>query len=163
MTTVESARALLVDPQDRVLLMELAFRRVAPGQTASRQSFWLTPGGSLLPGESFENALMREIFEETGLRLSHPGQWIWTSPKRIVRDGRSVDTLARVYIQRVPSFEPMPTALTVEERKSFRELRWWSIDEIAACSETFVPRQLALLLKPLLTSTWPADPVRIVP
>lgn len=163
MTTVESARALLVDPQDRVLLMRLASGRVALEPTASRQTFWLTPGGSLQSGESFENALLREIFEETGLRLSHPGQWIWTSPKRIVRDGRSVDTLARVYIQRVPSFEPMPTALTVEERESFCEFRWWSIDEIAASSETFVPRQLAFLLKPLLTSAWPAEPLRIVP
>ena len=163
MTTVESARALLVDPQDRVLLMELASGRVALEPTASRHTFWLTPGGSLHSGESFEDALMREIFEETGLHLSHPGHWIWTSPKRIVLDGRSIDTLARVYIQRVPSFEPIPTALTVEEREVFRELRWWSIDEIAASSETFVPRQLALLLKPLLAGTWPADPVEIVP
>ncbi len=163
MATVESARALLVDPQDRVLLMKLAAARVALEPRALAQTFWLTPGGSLHPGESFEDALLREIFEETGLRLSHPGQWIWTSPKRILRDGRSVDTLARVYIQRVPSFNPMPVALTVEERETFRELRWWSIDEIANSSETFVPRQLALLLKPLLTSAWPVDPVRIVP
>ena len=117
MTTVESARALLVDPRDRVLLMRLASGRVALEPTASRQTFWLTPGGSLQWGESFENALLREIFEETGLRLSHP----------------------------------MPTALTFEERESFCEFRWWSIDEIAASSETFVPPQLALLLKPLLT------------
>ncbi len=163
MTTVESARALLIDPQDRVLLMKLASGRIALDPPALRKTFWLTPGGSLQPGESFEDALMREIFEETGLRLSHPGTWIWTSPKRIVRDGRSVDTLARVYIQRVPSFEPMPTALTAEEHEIFRELRWWGINEIAASSETFVPRELAVLLKPLLTSTWPANPVWIVP
>ncbi len=163
MTTIESARALLVDPQGRVLLMKLASGRVTLGPMASRRTFWLTPGGSLQPSESFEDALMREIFEETGLRLSHPGHWIWTSPKRIVRDGMPVDTLARVYIQCVPSFEPMPTALTVEERETFRELRWWSIGEIDASSETFVPRQLALLLKPLLTGAWPADPVSIVP
>ncbi len=115
------------------------------------------------PGESFEDALIREIFEETGWRLSHPGHWIWISPKRIMRDGRSVDTMARVYIQRVPSFEPMPTALTPEERETFCEFRWWSIDEITAASEIFVPRQLALLLKPLLTDAWSTDPVRIVP
>ena len=163
MSTVESARALLIDPQDRVLLMKLASGRVALAPTASRQCFWLTPGGSLQPGESFEDALLREIFEETGLRLSHPGHWVWTSPKRIVRDGRSVDTLARVYIQRVPHFEPIPIALTAQERESFRELRWWGVDEIAASSETFVPHQLALLMKPLLTRAWPVDPVGIVP
>ncbi len=160
---IESARALLIDPQDRVLLIKLALGRMAPKPTAVRQTFWLTPGGSLHPGEAFEDALLREIFEETGLRLSHPGHWVWTSPKRIVRDGQPVDTLARVYIQRIPAFEPMPTALTPEERDIFRELRWWSADEIAASSETFIPRQLAELLKPLLAGTWPAEPVRIVP
>jgi 8-oxo-dGTP pyrophosphatase MutT (NUDIX family) len=163
MPVIESARALLLDPQDRVLLMKLASGRVALEPTALRQAFWLTPGGSLHPGESFEDALLREILEETGLRLSHPGHWVWTSPKRIVRDGHPVDTLARVYIQRVPAFEPVPTALTAEEHEIFRELRWWSSDEIAASSETFIPRQLALLLKPLLTGAWPTDPVRIVP
>ncbi len=163
MTIIESARALLIDPQDRVLLMKLASGPLTQEPTASRQTFWLTPGGSLHLGESFEDALIREIFEETGLRLNHPGHWIWTSPKRILRDGLPVDTLARVYIQRVPSFEPKPTALTPQERETFCELRWWGIDEIAATSEIFVPRQLALLLKPLLTSAWPARPVQIVP
>ena len=74
MTIVESARALLVDPQDRVLLMKLAFN--------AHQTVWLTPGGSLHPGESFEDALCREIREETGLTLAHPGHWVWTSPKQ---------------------------------------------------------------------------------
>jgi 8-oxo-dGTP pyrophosphatase MutT (NUDIX family) len=162
-SVIESARALLVDPQDRVLLIKLALGRLALEPIALRQTFWLTPGGSLHPGESFEDALLREIFEETGLRLSHPGHWVWTSPKRIVRDGQLVDTLARVYIQRVPTFDPMPTALTPEEHDIFRELRWWSTDEIAASSETFIPRQLAVLLKPLLAGAWPAEPVQIVP
>lgn len=155
MTIIQSARALLVDPQDRVLLMNLAFN--------GHEAVWLTPGGSLHPGESFEDALRREIREETGFTLAQPGHWVWTSPKRIVRDGRPVDTLARVYIQHVPHFVAAPTALTCAERDSFRELRWWSIDEIAGSRETFIPRTLAKLLSPLLSGPWPAEPIVIVP
>ena len=155
MTVIESARALLVDPQDRVLLMKLAAN--------VRQTYWVTPGGSLHPGESFEDALRREIREETGPTLAHPGHWVWTSPKRIVRDGLPVDTLARVYIQRVPYFVAAPTALTPEERDIFCELRWWSIDEMAGSRETFIPRTLAVLLAALLPGPWPAEPVLIVP
>lgn len=53
MTIIESARALLVDPQQRVLLMRLAFD--------AHQTYWLTPAGSLHRGETFEEALRREI------------------------------------------------------------------------------------------------------
>ncbi|MBM3343322.1 MAG: NUDIX domain-containing protein [Betaproteobacteria bacterium] len=155
MTIIESARALLIDPRDRVLLMKLAFNT---GRTC-----WLTPGGSLNPGETFEAALRREILEETGLALDEPGHWVWTSPKRIMRDGRPLDTLARVYIQRVPHFAAAPTALTRAEREMFRELRWWSIEEIARSRETFIPRALALLLAALLDGPWPAAPIQIVP
>ncbi len=163
MTPIESARALLIDPHDRVLLLKLASGRIALGPNASERTFWLTPGGTLHPGESFDAALLREIFEETGLRLQHPGHWIWTSPKRIERDGEPVDTLARVYIQRVAAFAPVPAALTPEERSVFRELRWWSLDEIAASGETFVPRHLAALLQPLLAGAWSPEPITINP
>src|ERR1700741_215648 len=101
MTVIESARALLVDPQDRVLLMKLA--------SNAHQTYWLTPGGSLHPGESFEDALRREIREGPALPPAHPGHWVGTSSKCIVRDGLPVDTLARVYIQRVSNFFAIPT------------------------------------------------------
>jgi len=163
MAIIESARALLIDPHDRVLLMKLASDRAMPGPSAVQRTCWLTPGGTLEPGESYEDALLREVLEETGLRLRHPGQWVWTSPKRIERNGLQVDTLARVYIQRVSAFEAMPTALTAEECRVFRELRWWGIDEIATSSETFVPGHLAQLLQPLLSGAWPNEPIRISP
>ena len=80
-----------------------------------------------------------------------------------MRGGLPVDTLARVYIQRVPNFIATPTALTSEERGMFRELRWWSIDEIAGSRETFIPRTLAMLLSTLLGGPWPTEPIVIEP
>jgi len=115
MPIIESARALLVDLQDRVLLMKLA--------SNAHTSFWLTPGGSLHPGVKFEDALRREIREETGLTGAQPGHWVGRRPSA------SCATACR---------------FTSQERNMFREFRWWSIDEIAGSRETFIPRTLAV-------------------
>jgi 8-oxo-dGTP pyrophosphatase MutT (NUDIX family) len=160
---VASARALLIDPQGRVLLMRLAAGRIRlrdAGATA-RPTFWVTPGGSLDPGESFEAALRREVWEETGLRLADPGRWVWTGEKALMRNGERVLTVAHVYAQRVDAFEPTPPDLTAEEHDSFRGFRWWSADEMAASGERFVPRGLAMLLRPLLRNEWPAEPIQV--
>ncbi|HEX2892353.1 NUDIX domain-containing protein [Vineibacter terrae] len=163
MRTIASARALLIDPQDRVLLMRLAAGRISLPQTgaAARPTFWVTPGGSLADGEAFEAALVREIREETGLRLETPGRWVWTGEKALSRDGERVLTVARVYAQRVAAFDPVPLDLTAEERDSFRGFRWWSADAIAASPERFVPRDLARLLRDLLAGRWPSEPLAI--
>ncbi|MBO0838994.1 MAG: NUDIX domain-containing protein, partial [Actinobacteria bacterium] len=56
-----AARVLLVDPADRVLLI-----RFVDGETG--YEWWATPGGGLLDQEGHEEAALREVFEETGLR-----------------------------------------------------------------------------------------------
>src|ERR1700756_1197800 len=64
-----SARLLVVDPEGRILLFRIAH---AAGALAG-QSFWTTPGGALEPGETYEAAASRELFEETGVRREAVG------------------------------------------------------------------------------------------
>ncbi|HKP53040.1 MAG TPA: NUDIX domain-containing protein [Chloroflexia bacterium] len=60
------AGALLVDPAGRVLLQH----RDANAPTSPNT--WATPGGHIEPPETPEEAVRRELFEETGLRISGP-------------------------------------------------------------------------------------------
>jgi ADP-ribose pyrophosphatase YjhB (NUDIX family) len=53
-----SVMAWVLDSESRVLLVR---------QTAG-QKLWTLPGGKVRPRESLEAALLRELFEETGLR-----------------------------------------------------------------------------------------------
>src|ERR1700757_1875458 len=54
-----SVMAWVEDSDSRVLLVR---------QTAG-QKLWTLPGGKVRPKESLEEALLREVFEETGLRV----------------------------------------------------------------------------------------------
>jgi 8-oxo-dGTP pyrophosphatase MutT (NUDIX family) len=48
----DTARALVLDPQDRLLLIQYeAVRDVDPARPGLR-AFWFTPGGGLEPGET---------------------------------------------------------------------------------------------------------------
>jgi len=163
MRLISSARALLIDSEDRVLMMKLAGRRIVDPAARLRPTFWVTPGGSLEAGESFEDGLRRELREETGLEVTDVGRHVWISDKELDIGGERVLTRAHVYALRVSAFEPVVRQMTPEEAESFRGFRWWSLDDIAASRETFIPRDLAGLLHPLLTGDWPEVPIQIVP
>src|SRR5690606_4098419 len=65
--TRPSARLLVIDEAEGRLLL---LHALAPPDRAGgdRVPIWFTPGGGVDPGESFEEAACRELWEETGLR-----------------------------------------------------------------------------------------------
>jgi hypothetical protein len=63
-------RVLLIGPGDRLLLL------LAQDGVEGHQ-WWVTPGGGLENGESFQQAACREVHEEAGLQVQ-VGPWVWT-------------------------------------------------------------------------------------
>ncbi len=59
-----SVKAVLLDEEGRCLVL-----RRSPG-SRHNPGKWDFPGGKMVPGESLEHALVREVQEETGLRVS---------------------------------------------------------------------------------------------
>lgn len=90
----------------------LAARRSAPASAAGR---WEFPGGKVEPGETPEQALVREIHEELGCRIE-VDRWL---------DGEvAVDPthLLTVAVARLVEGEPEPT--------EHEEVRWLALDEL---------------------------------
>ncbi len=148
----KAARILLVDPRDRVLLLSswLEHRECI---------IWLAPGGALEAGESYADAARRECWEETGLEYDGELPHVWVREHKWMWDDRPVHTIEHYFFARIEHFHPKPQQLEDYEAELFRGHRWWGIDELRACEELVVPRDLAALLIPLLRDELPDEPL----
>ena len=122
-----AARVLLIDPSDRLLLFRSRFE-VTGG------AFWYPVGGEVEAGESFEAAVVREAFEETGLAGLQLGPEVFR--RRFVFHFRGVawDAHERWWMARVATFEPVFTGMEELESAEFADCRWMSAGDLAAAS-----------------------------
>jgi 8-oxo-dGTP pyrophosphatase MutT (NUDIX family) len=147
-----AARALLIDSNDRILLFDVI-------DAFDGRRFWLTPGGGVRDGESFEQAARRELFEETGLDAD-PGACVWTRSHVFPARAGMTEAREQFYAVRCQPFEPDPANWEPAEAADLARHRWWSLPEItAATGAVFVPRRLAELLPAVLAGEMPAVPI----
>ncbi|MFI5907215.1 NUDIX hydrolase [Dactylosporangium sp. NPDC051541] len=138
-----AARVLLLDPSGRVLLL----RGCDPARPEHR--YWFTVGGGLEPGESLIDAAVREVYEETGLRI---GRGDLAGPVRTDEvtfpfDGRWYSQQQSFFTARTDAFQPDLSHLDEYEVESVDATRWWSPDDLDATEERFYPADLAALLR----------------
>ena len=153
--TRPTSRIALVNERDQILLF---CYRDSSGTASSGSRLWVTPGGGLEAGETYEDAAVRELLEETGIAVSSVGELIWTRNK--VLDG--VLFPERHFLVRCADVD-----LVTENNPDLNEhsltlgVRWWSLEELFVSTETIYPEDLALHLEPVLRGVIPATPIDI--
>jgi 8-oxo-dGTP pyrophosphatase MutT (NUDIX family) len=139
------ARVLLIDPDDRVLLIH------AKDPDEPDHHWWELPGGGAEPGELLADTARRELAEETGILLDDIEAHLWDRETRFRYRGREHHRRESVYLAHIvdaaPTLRPQHTA---NEKAGLIEYRWWTCPELAACSDKLLPPNLPALLRKVL-------------
>jgi 8-oxo-dGTP pyrophosphatase MutT (NUDIX family) len=129
-----AARLLVTDREGRLLL----FRFTPEG----RAPFWVTPGGAVDPGESFEAAARRELREETGHERD-PGPCIAVRHVHFITiEGVHVDAEERYFAVSVDDAHIDTAGHTELEQQVMQSHRWWTPEALAAQDEIWFPVDL---------------------
>ena len=134
-----AVRVLVLDEADRMLLFMDSDLGLDPVL-----HWWVTPGGGVDPGESDHEAAVRELWEETGLRVDEEEVTgpFFTRPVVHGYSDKVVDQLEVFLLVRVPAFEVDTAGHTEEEQLTVADIRWWTRQDLLATDDEVWPRDI---------------------
>jgi 8-oxo-dGTP pyrophosphatase MutT (NUDIX family) len=143
----DAVRVVLADASGRVLLFHMETEDVPGG-------WWELPGGGIDPAESYLEAAVRELREESGL-IVEPAR---IGPPRWRRDSTWRSHGERRLQHEVVVFaqveEDQPSIVDVgrsgTEAEDYVTARWWQVAEVIQSQERFYPGRLPELLPQFL-------------
>jgi len=115
---------------------EVLLSRLAPYLSVEER--WTLPGGGIAFGEHPREAVVREVFEETGLH-AEIGTRAWTdSATRVLRQERlEMQSVRMVFEGRVPEDSPEPRVVEIDG--STVDARWHRVVDVRSGRVVTVP------------------------
>jgi len=152
-----SSRAVMLNTKNEIFLIRYFF-----DYFKDKNTVWLTPGGGLEDGETYEEALKREVFEETGVRLDGKYRYLFFRDRiYTLSDGEKVLGHEQYYLVRIGkeafSFENW----TKSEQKRMSDPKWWSKREISESGDEFFSDDIIDIMDKITEDRLPDYPVEI--
>ncbi|KGM29831.1 NUDIX domain-containing protein [Photorhabdus luminescens] len=138
-----SARLLIVNSSRRVLL----FRFTHTNDALAGKSYWATPGGGVELGESFEQAAIRELKEETGIIRDNVGKYIAQRTfEMTLPSGETVLAKERFFVVFSNEEEIHTHGWTDNEKSVISRHYWWGLDELLKTQDMIYPNDIVRLI-----------------
>ena len=140
-----AARAIIIDSADRVLLIWGCDPAKPNGH-----HWWYTPGGGVEAGESYAEAIMRELREEIRLDVHVTGEPMLEHATTFEYNGQTIvqrNVFFPVYVER---FEPDTSGLSPHDAEGIVDVRWVTVDELRATPDPVFPPKLPDIVAELI-------------
>jgi 8-oxo-dGTP pyrophosphatase MutT (NUDIX family) len=138
-----SARLLVINPFKEVLLFKFHHTKDA----LAGNSYWATPGGGVEEGETFHEAAIRELHEETGILIKEIAAPIAERRFQMrLPNSETVFSVERYFVVHVEQMTVSRSGWTAQELQVMTDHRWWSESDLRATDATVWPDTLIDML-----------------
>lgn len=142
------SRVVVVDEDDRILLFYTATPKLV-----SPRVRWITPGGGVEDHESHHEGAVRELFEETGIRVeSLVGPVHTMHSTAVLASGFEQTSYTEFFLLRTKNFEVSRENWLDYEHDEIKDIGWFTRAEIESGDMVVAPADLPVILAKLLES-----------
>ncbi len=153
----KSSRAIVLNKENQIFLFKYYFDYLADDN-----AIWITPGGGLEDGESFEDALKRELFEELGVTITgNCPEVYYRNPVYTLKNGDQVQSVEKFFLVNVSEEVFSSEHWTENEKKQMSAGKWWSVAEIKQSEEEFFSKDIVRIMQELISRNYSAEPGEI--
>lgn len=121
-----------MNQKNELLLLKANDPKTTTTQGHYNGPFWFLVGRQIEPEESEEQAVVREIYEETGIdegKLS-VGRVVWQGEVELVTNATPSRLRQRFMVVKTTASKLTLDHLTKEEKQVIKDIRWFSLEEI---------------------------------
>lgn len=156
-------RFLLFNSKQELLLMQVVDPTTTRIDSKVRNAFWCTVGGSREANETDIETIERELFEETGLKLSDVeiGPFVWYGKHHMYIRGQMSELNEKFVVIHSKKDEISTDNFTANEKEVITQLEWLNFSDILNHHEPIFPAILKTHLGPILAKQYPLEPIEV--